>query len=185
MENLLLFNLQKESVSKNASETENKKQSGKLDIVAMEFKEVQSMTWQELFGGFDCLHAIVYSSSIKFVYQLLEQFEDAEILFGSEAILEYSFQEIMAYQCKTIERLRDTADKMKLDLVSRITDESLRLYVARDFFRMRRYIYYLPMMVENVQFSAPQMRLPDVIWKAFVMWMVTLRTNSTSHVLKR
>ena len=65
---------------------------------------------------------------------MLEQFEDAEILFGSEAILEYSFQEIMAYQCKTIERLRDTADKMKLDLVSRITDESLRLYVARDIF---------------------------------------------------
>ena len=35
------------------------------------------------------------------------------------------------YQCKMIERMRDTASKMKLDLVSRIEDGTLRFYVAR------------------------------------------------------
>ncbi|MBE6111702.1 MAG: NgoFVII family restriction endonuclease [Peptococcaceae bacterium] len=127
MENLSLFDLQSGTDKKVSS-------AGNLDVVEMEFKEVHTLEWQELFGGFDTLHAIVYSSSIKFVYQLLEQFEYAEILFGSESIMEYSFQEIMAYQCKTVERLRDTADKLKFDLVSRIDDETLRMYVARDIF---------------------------------------------------
>lgn len=127
MENLSLFDLQSGTDKKVSS-------AGNLDVVEMEFKEVHTLEWQELFGGFDTLHAIVYSSSIKFVYQLLEQFEYAEILFGSESIMEYSFQEIMAYQCKTVERLRDTADKLKFDMVSRIDDETLRMYVARDIF---------------------------------------------------
>lgn len=127
MENLSLFDLQLGTDKKVSS-------AGNLDVVEMEFKEVHTVDWKELFGGFNTLHAIVYSSSIKFVYQLLEQFEYAEILFGSESILEYSFQEIMAYQCKTVERLRDTADKLKFDMVSRIDDETLRMYVARDVF---------------------------------------------------
>lgn len=127
MENLSLFDLQLGTDQKVSS-------AGNLDVVEMEFKEVHTVDWKELFGGFNTLHAIVYSSSIKFVYQLLEQFEYAEILFGSESILEYSFQEIMAYQCKTVERLRDTADKLKFDMVSRIDDETLRMYVARDVF---------------------------------------------------
>ena len=37
----------------------------------------------------------------------------------------------MAYQCKTIERMKDTASKMKLDLTSRIDAGSLRFFVAK------------------------------------------------------
>ena len=80
-----------------------------LDVVKMDFVEAESVTWQELFEGFDTLHAITYSSGIGFVYQLLEKFSDAEIIFGSDAVISYSLQEIMAYQCNTIERMKDTA----------------------------------------------------------------------------
>ncbi len=102
-----------------------------LDVVKMNFIQAESMTWQELFDGFDTLHAITYSSGIDFIYQLLKKFEQSEIIFGCDEVMSFSVQEIMAYQCKLIEKLRNTAGKAQLNLASRIDDGSLKLYVAR------------------------------------------------------
>lgn len=102
-----------------------------LDVVQLEFNRAHTLSWQELFSGFDTLHAITYSSGIDFIYRLLAFFARAEIIFGCDEVISYSLQEVMAYQYKTIERMRDTAGKMKLDLVSRIEDGTLRFYVAR------------------------------------------------------
>ena len=127
MENLSLFdevNNQLESVDKTANRPH-------LDVVKMEYLECESVTWQELFSGFDTLHAITYSSGISFVYQLLDMFTKAEIIFGCEEVISYSLQEVMAYQSKIIERMQETAGKIKLNLISRIQDKSLRFYVAR------------------------------------------------------
>ena len=104
---------------------------GELDVVRLEFSGAETTSWQELFSGFDTLHAITYSSGIGFVYQLLDLFQNAEILFGCDEVISYSLQEVMAYQCKMIERMRETAGKMKLDLLSRIEAGTLRFYVAR------------------------------------------------------
>lgn len=127
MQNLSLFD-DLEQVDKTFEEAV---MSPRLDVVRMDFIEAESLTWQELFDGFDTLHAITYSSGIGFVYQLLERFEEAEVIFGCDEVISYSLQEIMAYQCKTIERLKDTASQMKLDLVSRINAGTLRFYVAK------------------------------------------------------
>ena len=102
-----------------------------LDVVRLDYIGAETMTWQELFAGFDTLHAITYSSGISFVCQLLNQFESAEIIFGCEDVISYSLQEIMAYQSKLIERLRTSANKAKQNLIARIGDNSLHLYVAR------------------------------------------------------
>lgn len=126
MENLSLFNMLESPVE----QTELKSTSN-LDVVRMEFGEVESVSWQGLFSGFDTLYAITYSSGLDFVYQLLDLFEEAEIIFGCDEIISYSLQEIMAYQCKMIERMRETASRRKLDLVSRIEQGTLRFYVAR------------------------------------------------------
>lgn len=126
MENMSLF------ATEDAVQQEIKmNRAGNLDVVKMEFLEAETLSWKELFSGFDTLYAVTYSSGIGFVYQLLELFEQAEIVFGCDEVLSYSLQEIMAYQCKTIERLRESAGKRKLDLVSRIENGSLRFYVAR------------------------------------------------------
>lgn len=127
MENLSLFNW--ESAEQEQMPQNN---SGNLDVVKMEFLEAETLSWKELFSGFDTLYAVTYSSSIGFVYQLLEMFRKAEIVFGCDEVISYSLQEIMAYQCKTIERLRESANKRKLDLVTRIEKGSLRFYVARN-----------------------------------------------------
>lgn len=78
------------------------------------------------------IHNDTYSSGIGFVYQLLEMFQKAEIVFGCDEVISYSLQEIMAYQCKTIERLRESASKRKIDLVARIEKGTLRFFVARN-----------------------------------------------------
>lgn len=104
--------------------------SGGLDVVKMDFVGAETMAWQALFSGFDTLHAITYSSGIQFVYQLLGLFQDAEIIFGCDEVISYSLQEVMAYQTKTLERMRETAGKMKLDLVERVEAGTLRFYVA-------------------------------------------------------
>ena len=110
MENLSLFNQQDsseitiDSMSKGAS----------LDVIKMEFLEAETLSWQDLFSGFDTLHAITYSSGINFVYQLLNCFENAEIIFGCDEVISYSLQEVMAYQCRLIERMRESASKAKL-----------------------------------------------------------------------
>lgn len=126
METLSLFDMVEEVQQKMDISS-----SGSLDVVRMDFAGAETCSWQDLFSGFDTLHAITYSSGIDFVYQLIGLFEDAEILFGCDEVISYSLQEVMAYQCKMVERMRSTASKMKLDLVSRIDQGTLRFFVAR------------------------------------------------------
>lgn len=105
--------------------------AGKLDVVSAEFLGAETMSWEELFEGFDSLYAITYSSGMDFICKVLRKFDRAEIIFGFDEIISYSLQEIMAYQLKTVERLREKASKNKLDLVSQIDNGTLRLLVAR------------------------------------------------------
>lgn len=130
MENISLFD---QSFNRTGS-FEQRPVLPKLDVVRLKFEGVDALNWQELFSGYDTLHAITYSSSIGFVYQLLELFQQAEIIFGCDEVISYSLQEIMAYQCKTLERMRETASRMKLDLISQIENETLKFYVARSIF---------------------------------------------------
>lgn len=106
-------------------------ESNKLDVVKAEFCEAETLSWEELFEGFEKIYAITYSSSMDFVCKLLEKFKRAEIIFGFEDVLSYNLQEVMAYQLNTIELLREKAPRNKLNLMSRIDDGSLRLFVAR------------------------------------------------------
>ena len=105
------------------------KDSNHLDVVKLKYESCESLTWQKLFSGFDDLYAITYSSGIGFVCKLLDRFEQTEIIFGCEDVMDYSMQSIMAYQCKLIERMRNGAYKKLSD---RVENGTLHLYVARD-----------------------------------------------------
>ena len=91
MENLSLFDM-----TESGQQQINIQPSASLDVVKMIFDGAESCTWPELFSGFDTLHAITYSSGIDFVYQLIDLFEQAEILFGCDEVISYSLQEVMA-----------------------------------------------------------------------------------------
>lgn len=101
---------------------------GKIDVAKLEFVEGQSTTWQKLFSGFDTLKAITYSSSVGFVSNLIDLFTDAEILLGCEQVMSFTMDTILAFQEKTIEKIRSSKYGNKLE--KRIGDGSLRLFVA-------------------------------------------------------
>lgn len=124
LDNLTLFD----------GETDFKSESGsrKLDVVKLEYDHAEPMTWQQLFSDFQHLRAITFSSGVNFVYKLLEMFDTAEVIFGCEDIMSFSLQEIMAYQDKLIERLRNKASGEKEKLLSRIDDGNVRFFVARE-----------------------------------------------------
>ena len=124
MENLSLFDEQQ-----TMENLDGVKDSNHLDVVKLKYESCESLTWQDLFSGFDDLYAITYSSGIGFVCKLLDHFEQAEIIFGCEDVMDYSMQSIMAYQCKLIERMRNGAYKKLSD---RVENGTLHLYVARD-----------------------------------------------------
>jgi hypothetical protein len=105
--------------------------SGKLDVARADFISVQALSWEELFSGFKRLYAITYSSGVDFVCGLLKKFEKAEIIFGCEGVLSWTMQEVFAAQAVTVERIKMSASKNKLDLLSRIKDGTLALHVAR------------------------------------------------------
>jgi hypothetical protein len=106
--------------------------SGRIDAVEMAFIGAESTDWQSLFSGFNKLYAITYSSGVGFVSQLLKMFEYAEIIFGSEEVMNYSLQEVMAFQIVTINKLREVQDKKKAPLSERIKNNSLKMLVARE-----------------------------------------------------
>ena len=196
MENLSLFNQNDDSEIM----MEGLFESGNLDVIKMDFIEAETMSWKDLFSGFDELHAITYSSGINFVYQLLGMFKKAEIIFGCDEVISYSLQEVMAYQCKLIERMRESAGKMKLDLISRIEDESLHFFVARNMLSHEK-IYLLSaadgrrrviMGSANMSFNAFSGRQRENICyidgdRAYDWYMdcyLTLRENSTDQIFK-
>ena len=124
MENLSFFDGQQ-----TMENLDGVKDSSHLDVVKLHYDSCESLTWQELFSGFDQLYAITYSSGLGFVCKLLDHFEQAEIIFGCEDVLDYSMQSIMAYQCRLIERMRNEPYRKLSD---RVENGTLHLYVARD-----------------------------------------------------
>jgi NgoFVII restriction endonuclease. len=121
MENYSLFDVE---------QTDTPQPSNKLNIVQMQFIDATAMTWQELFNGYTKLYAITYSSSIGFIGELLKQFTYSEIIFGYDEVMSYNMQEIIAYQYSTIEELK--ANMKNIDLISKIDNGELQLYVARE-----------------------------------------------------
>lgn len=56
----------------------------KLPVAKFNFSEASLMSWKELFHGFDKLEAITYSSSLSFMNKVLETFNEATIILGTE-----------------------------------------------------------------------------------------------------
>ena len=105
----------------------------KLEVLKFKFIEFQNHSWEELFEGFEKLYAITYSSSVDFICKLLKKFEQAEIIFGLESVMSNELHDIFAYQSTTLSWLKEKSSANKIDLISRIDNNTLRMFVARNF----------------------------------------------------
>lgn len=67
MEQMSLFDMEETGVEFDVTK--------RLQVVKSQFIEAQSVSWQDLFEGFDEIYAITFSSGIQFMMQLLNRFE--------------------------------------------------------------------------------------------------------------
>ena len=101
-----------------------------LEVVKSEFIKKESVTWNELFNGFDELYAITFSSGIEFTSKVLNYFEYAEIIYGCEGIINQKLATIISMQSKIIEEI--SKSKAINTITQKINDNLLKLYVSKD-----------------------------------------------------
>ena len=112
-------------------ESENKKISTKINVVKMSYECAELVHWNELFEGFSTLKAITFSSGINFVGKLIDMFEESEIIFGCENVMSFTFQEIMAFQSKLIDKIRNSKGNVKDKILAKIDSGKAHFYVAK------------------------------------------------------
>jgi hypothetical protein len=104
---------------------------GTIKVMNLDYINSEITNWEELFKGYSTLYAVTYSSSIDFITKLLPLFEEVEIIFGFEKILK-GLDDIMAYQQAALEELQSIFSKKEKELLSRIDDGTLKLFLMRD-----------------------------------------------------
>ncbi|HRW25739.1 MAG TPA: hypothetical protein P5298_15130, partial [Spirochaetia bacterium] len=103
-----------------------------LRVFNIAYQGTETMHWHELFSGFDTLKAITYSSSLRYMHEVIRLFKDVEIIFGNEMMIGRALHEIIAYQDVALKNIRSYIEEAGSDLLTRIDEGSLRLYVAKE-----------------------------------------------------
>ena len=122
MDQMSLFDMAEDSIAVDTTK--------KLKVVKAQFIKEESMSWQELFEGYDEIYAITFSSGMQFMTQLLDQFEYAEVIFGCEGLVDDALAGIMAFERALIEKI--TKNKPAHKMRERMETGELKLYVSRD-----------------------------------------------------
>lgn len=96
------------------------------DIVAYKIQMIEEVqtTWQELFHGFDELHAITYSLGIKQVESVMGLFQRGDVVIGSPSQVRQAVQELLAEQEFDLKTICQNAY-----LQQRIKDGSFQFYL--------------------------------------------------------
>lgn len=115
--------------------------SGPLTVFQAQLKTCRQQNWSEVFNGYSALRAITFSSSLEFLLDLTEQFEDIEIVFGSEHILtkthialaqasqlfeDYGFKDCLTDQKSLVEGLRQLLGPRSSLFLPRLQNGTLR-----------------------------------------------------------
>ncbi|MBZ0316527.1 MAG: hypothetical protein K8L91_08925 [Anaerolineae bacterium] len=101
-----------------------------LDIVFARFESQQQSNFQELFRGFSKLRVLTYSNSVSIINKAAEMFEEIEIVFGREDILN-GMAQYLHYQELLIREL--ITETQKNDFIKqKIDDGKIMLYVVQD-----------------------------------------------------
>lgn len=107
----------------------------KLPVARFQFMESSQKSWEELFDGFDTLEAITYSSGLSFINRVLEKFEKATIILGSDKTISMELNQIMAFQTATLQDLNKLYNKTSNRKHTRVHDmlkaEPLHFWIAK------------------------------------------------------
>jgi len=100
----------------------------KINVTNVDFKNAQTMSYNDLFDGYNKLYAITYSYGLQFVSKIIKKFDYAEIIFGNEKLVKDSLNMIFAIQSKIIEKIHEKYP----ELSKRTANNTLQVKMARE-----------------------------------------------------
>lgn len=101
-------------------------------IEVLETKEVKihKMNYEELFSGFDTFYGITYSSSPDYIYEIIKNYEYAEIIFGTQHTLNTEMCNVFAVQMGLVETLK--VNTRFEYFKERVKNGTLKLFVPKN-----------------------------------------------------
>lgn len=112
------------------NEEEIVKSANNLSIVKAKFISKEQYMSKQLFEGYNKIRAITYSSGISFMTNILSDFDESEVIFGLENIVDNNVEAAMSVQAVCIKQL--TKNKSAEKLSNLIEEGKVNIYVSRD-----------------------------------------------------
>ena len=119
---------------------DSRTRSSRLDVVYARAERVETFDLG-LFGGFKCLRALTYTSSIPMILNLLRDFDfdDFECIFGHNGVLSRDAADILSFQKVVDERLskgfvglKGISEERRQVIYNRAAEKTARFYVVKD-----------------------------------------------------
>lgn len=111
-------------------ENELTKSANNLSIVKARFISFEQYMSRELFEGYNKIKAITYSSGISFMANILSNFDESDVIFGLENIVDNNIAAVLSVQNECIKQL--TKNKSAEKLACLVEERKLNLYVSRE-----------------------------------------------------
>lgn len=106
----------------------------RIQAVEADFKNVWEGNWKDLVSGYKKLYATTYSSSVSFVAELMQLFEQTEIVFGYDRVIK-DFTDLLAAQEILVKKIRNKEKQMftskKQNIAEAIEEGNISLYVLQ------------------------------------------------------
>lgn len=102
----------------------------RITVYQSSFVEEKKVYWDELFKGFDFLHAITYSSSISFMSNVFDKLEKSEVIFGYPKVMSPDHFHLATFQLEVIKQLTENKDIHHVS--SLIKEGKVKFYVSFD-----------------------------------------------------
>lgn len=126
-------NFEQASIFDSDVTTINEKSLRKHNVTFIKRLYSKSMTYEELFEGFEEIYIITYSHSLRLIQDILPNFEKVKIILGNPKIIKDDTLALMAYQEHQMKELRKTLKKCNQPLLNAIEDEKLKFYIPIHF----------------------------------------------------
>jgi hypothetical protein len=101
-----------------------------LDVTFASFLRQETMTWRQLFEGFETLRAVTYSTSASFIRDLFDCVHDIEVIFGSDVSVKGDLSRLYAAQQVGVDAIKDEFGRAGKRLLQLLKEDHLRLFYA-------------------------------------------------------
>lgn len=129
-----------------------------INVSKMSYIESNSLTWRDLFRGFNDIKVITFSYGLKFIETVMHLFNTGEIIIGCENLINKSAAELFAIQEFATRHIANNNY-----LQQRISNGEFRFYVVKDLVSHQK-IYLLKSEDGRVRTIFGSANMSEIAW---------------------